>query len=97
MAFQNTPFRAARACSLSALLATGLLLGTHASADDLCNVPEADRQPVAALQQQLESKGWEVKNIKIDDGCYEAYAIDETGARVESYFDPQTFEVVKEM
>lgn len=66
-----------------------------AFASDLCNVPEADRQPIEALQKQLEDQGWEVKNMKVDDGCYEAYAIDDKGEKVEVYFDPKTFEVVK--
>ena len=75
-------------------LLVALTSGTVA-ASDLCSVPEADRQPIEALQQKLESEGWQVKKIKIDDGCYEAYAIDETGQRVEAYFDPMTFELLK--
>ena len=75
-------------------LLVALTSGTVA-ASDLCSVPEADRQPIEALQQKLESEGWQVKKIKLDDGCYEAYAIDETGRRVEAYFDPMTFELLK--
>lgn len=76
--------------ALIAVLATGVV-----AASNLCNVPEANRQPVEALQQKLESEGWQVKKIKMDDGCYEAYAVTDTGQRVEAYFDPKTFELVK--
>lgn len=43
-----------------------------------------------ALKKQLTDKGWKVNRIKIDGGCYEVYAIDENGKRVEAYFHPQT-------
>jgi hypothetical protein len=77
-----------------ATLLTAFAVGS-AEASNLCDVAEKDRQPVELLQQKLESEGWQVKNIKIDDGCYEAYAIDTSGARVEAYFDPQTFQLIK--
>jgi hypothetical protein len=52
-------------------------------------------QPPEALQQKLSEDGWDVKRIKTEDGCYEAYAIDEQGRQVEAYFDPKTFDVVE--
>jgi len=76
--------------ALTTLLATGSV-----AASDLCNVPEADRQPVEALQQMLEGKGWQIKKIKMDDGCYEVYAMTDNGERIEAYFDPKTFAMVK--
>ena len=75
-------------------LMVALASGTVA-ASNLCNVPEANRQPIEALQQKLENEGWQVKNIKMDGGCYEAYAVTDTGQRVEAYFDPMTFELLK--
>ncbi|MEE9320935.1 MAG: PepSY domain-containing protein [Granulosicoccus sp.] len=77
-----------------ATLLTAFTVGS-AAASSLCDVAESDRQPIELLQQMLENEGWQVKNIKVDDGCYEAYAIDTSGARVEAYFDPQTFELIK--
>jgi hypothetical protein len=38
----------------------------------------------------LKEKGWQVRRIKEDGGCYEVYALDETGQRVEAYFHPVT-------
>lgn len=83
----------------SLILSAGFLglvfVSGTSSASDRCNVAEADRQPIEALEQKLVDEGWDVKNIKVDDGCYEAYAINAEGQRVEAYFDPGTFELVE--
>jgi hypothetical protein len=46
------------------------------------------------LQAKLEKQGWQVRKIKEDGGCWEVYAIDEKGNRVEAYFHPETLEQV---
>jgi len=46
------------------------------------------------LKKQLTDKGWKIRRIKIDGGCYEVYAINDKGKRVESYFHPVTFDHV---
>ena len=66
-----------------------------ASSDKRCSVPMAEWQPVAALQQKLQNDGWRVNSIKTDDDCYEVYATDDKGRRIEAYFNPKTFETVK--
>ncbi len=60
-----------------------------------CKVPDSEKQPIEALQKKLEAKGWKVNKIKVDNGCYETYAIDEKGKKVEVYFDPKTLEEAK--
>jgi len=47
------------------------------------------------LAAMLKEKGWEVRNIKVDGGCYEVYALDEKQERVEAYFHPVTLERVE--
>lgn len=47
-------------------------------------------QPQEKLTALLEEKGWEVRKIKVDGGCYEVYALDEHHERVEAYFHPVT-------
>ena len=42
------------------------------------------------LTSLLKEKGWQVRRIKEDGGCYEVYALDEKGGRVEAYFHPRT-------
>ena len=53
--------------------------------------PKEGWQPSAKLEQQLKDKGWTVRKIKVDGGCYEVYGLDEKGQRVEAYFHPVTF------
>ena len=60
-----------------------------------CDVPEIEWQPPEVLAQELSDDGWDVRLIKTDDGCFEAYAIDDQGRRVEAHFDPKTFDVVE--
>lgn len=52
--------------------------------------PQDTWQPQAKLEKQLTEKGWTVRRIKIDGGCYEVYALNEKGERVEAYFHPRT-------
>ena len=65
-----------------------------AMASDLCSVAEAEWRPQAELEAELTAKGWTISNVKTEDGCYEVYAKDETGKRVEVFFDPLSFEAV---
>lgn len=52
-------------------------------------------QPQEKLTAMLKEKGWDVRNVKIDGGCYEVYALDEKQERVEAYFHPVTLERVQ--
>jgi hypothetical protein len=78
---------------LGALIAT--LAAAPAFAGGLCSVPQSDWQPKEALQKQLESDGWAIKKINVDEGCYEVYA-KKGDQRMEAYFNPKTFEIVKQ-
>lgn len=73
----------------------GLIGAGSASAAELCNVPEGEWQPKEALQKQLEGEGVTIKKIKIDEGCYEVYGTDKDGKKIENYYDPKTFSLVK--
>lgn len=78
---------------LGAFIAT--LAAAPAFAGDLCSVPQAEWQPKEALQKQLETDGWAIKKINVDGGCYEVYA-KKGDQRMEAYFNPKTFEIVKQ-
>ena len=56
--------------------------------------PKEGWQPQAKLEKQLLDKKWQVRRIKVDGGCYEVYAMNEKGERVEAYFHPVTLEPV---
>lgn len=79
-----------------AAIALTMISGGAAFAGEGCTVPEAEWQPEQALRQKLESEGWKINRIKIDDGCYEVYGFDGEGQRKETYFDPKTFAFVRE-
>ena len=53
--------------------------------------PKSGWQAPEKLEKQLTEQGWTVRRIKEDGGCYEVYALDDKGQRVEAYFHPVTF------
>ena len=56
--------------------------------------PKSGWKPTSALEEQLKAKGWTVRKVKEDGGCYEVYALDDKGKRGEYYFHPVTLEPV---
>lgn len=66
-----------------------------AHADDACLAPMADWQPRAAVVDLARSKGWTVRRIKIDDGCYQIEARDAEGRPVEALVHPATLKVLE--
>jgi hypothetical protein len=56
--------------------------------------PKSGWQPIEKLEQMLKEKGYSVRRIKEDGGCYEVYATDKKGKRGEYYFHPVTLEPV---
>ena len=52
--------------------------------------PRDQWQPQEKLSSLLKEKGWQVRRIKEDGGCYEVYALNDKGERVEAYFHPRT-------
>lgn len=76
--------------ALVATLGAGMSL-----ADDDCHDPVADWQPKETLQQHVEAKGWEVRKIKVDDGCYEVKGYDQHGNKVEAEYFPASLRLRK--
>ena len=87
-------------CRLSAALvaaAIAALPAQVASASGLatCDSGSPDTwQPQEKLTAMLKQKGWDVRSVKVDGGCYEVYALDDKRERVEAYFHPVTLERV---
>lgn len=101
---KNTPVTVLGAASKKALpaalfsgfIATACLVIAPAFADgDECRDPVTDWQPKEQLRQKVEAKGWEVKRIKVDDGCYEIKGYDRKGHEIEAKFSPASFEVIE--
>jgi len=60
-----------------------------------CDSGSPDKwQSQEKLTAILKAKGWDVRKIKVDGGCYEVYALDDKGERIEAYFHPVTLERV---
>jgi hypothetical protein len=60
-----------------------------------CNSgPQSGWQSEDVLRKKLVDQGWQIRRIKIDGGCYEVYALDGSGKRVEAYFHPVTLDSV---
>ena len=88
------------AAALAALVgAAGLAL---ASDDDDkakrlgVDVPPEQRMSIAQVTEKLTGQGYEVRKIESDDGVYEAYVIDQSGARLEVYVHPATGEILRQ-
>ncbi len=80
-----------------AIISITLGLSAHAAlahGDFKCNVPSKEWQLKEDLTDKLKAEGWDVRKVKIDNGCYEVYGFDGKGKRRESYFDPKTLELV---
>lgn len=78
------------------ILLAALIVGTAlpAFASERCTAPKDKWRPVDELKAELTAKKWAIKNVKIEDGCYEVYGKDDKGQRVEIFFDPVSFEAV---
>lgn len=72
-----------------------VLAAGPALAEDDCDIPMANWQPREAVRTMAEERGWQVKRIKIDDGCYEIRAVDADGRAFEAKIDPQTLVVIE--
>jgi hypothetical protein len=82
-----------RQCMLVSAAMLGAALSLPAAATGLATCdsgPKEGWQPQGKLETDLKSRGWQVRRIKVDGGCYEVYALNEKGERVEAYFHPVT-------
>lgn len=66
-----------------------------ALAEEGCFVPMSDWQPRAAVVKLAQDKGWTVRRIKIDDGCYEIDGSDAAGRSIEVTVHPATLQVIE--
>lgn len=78
---------------LSAVAAT---LSAPAFASEYCTGGSHDQwMSRQQITEKAEAMGYQVRQVKTEDGCFEVKAVNENGARFEIYFDPVTGEVVK--
>ena len=51
-------------------------------------------KPQEALETQLKSEGLTVREVKVENGCYEVYAVDSAGKQVNLAYNAETLEQV---
>ena len=67
------------------------------AAEVKCSQPEANWKQIEELKTKLiAEEGWTISNVKTEGGCYEVYAKDRDGKKIEVFFDPVTFDKVGE-
>ena len=81
--------------SILTAVITSCLVSGVAMADDHCTDPVSDWQPKEKLREIMLKKGWSVKRIKVDDGCYEVKGRDRNGHRSEAKFSPTSLKLIE--
>lgn len=79
---------------VTTLVASSLMAGTALASKD-CQDPVADWQPKENLSQMLETAGWTVNRIKVDDGCYEIKGYDQQNNKIKAEYYPATLRLRK--
>lgn len=59
-------------------------------------LPKSQWKPHTELEAKLVKEGWVIRRMEVAASCYEVYAKDPKGKRVEAFFNPVTFERVEE-
>jgi len=77
------------------LAATPLVASVALASPSCGNAPQASWMSLADVEAKATAMGYKVRQVKIEDGCYEIYALDKDGKRVEAYLNPVTAEVVE--
>ena len=76
-------------------LFASFLVASTAQPDVDCAVPMTQWQPRDAVLVLAADNNWQVRRIKIDDGCYEIYATDADGRQFEVKVNPGTLAVLE--
>jgi hypothetical protein len=68
-----------------------IAMSSGAFAANECSKSQASKfQPQSTLEDQLKAQGLTVRRIKTEKGCYEVYAVDKSGKKVNLAFNAET-------
>ncbi len=81
--------------ALTLVALAGTTLPANASDDNCTSAPSAEWRTKDEATAAADALGYKVSRMKVEDSCYEAYAHDKDGRRVEIYIDPMTLKVVR--
>ena len=59
------------------------------------NAPKSEWMSEDAIKAKAADAGYDVRRVKVEDGCYEVYGIDAKGMKAEIYMNPVTGETVE--
>ncbi len=77
----------------AAVTAAGLAGVSPAFASGSCSTaPQSQWQPQSALETQLKADGYDIRQIKVENGCYEVYATDSNGNRMNLAYNAETLQ-----
>ena len=76
------------------LTATALIVASPAfAASGTCSkAPKSAWQPQSKLESMLKADGLTVRQIKVENGCYEVYATDKAGKRQNMAYNAETLQ-----
>ena len=73
------------------LTAIAVVVASPAFAANGCSTaPKTKWQPQSALESMLKTDGLTIRQIKVENGCYEVYATDKTGKRMNVAYNAET-------
>lgn len=84
-----------RMALIAAALLGALASGTALADDDECKAPMTQWQPREAVAEMAKARGWTVRRLKVDDGCYQIRGEDENGRAFKAKIDPASLAVVR--
>jgi hypothetical protein len=69
-----------------------LMTGPALAAATCSTAPAAQFKPQSTLETQLKAEGLTVRQIKVENGCYEVYALDKSGKKLNVAYNAETLE-----
>jgi hypothetical protein len=71
----------------------GMIAGPALAAGGSCSTaPKSQFKPKTTLEAQLTAEGLTVRQIKVEKGCYEVYAVDKAGKKVNLAYNAETLQ-----
>jgi hypothetical protein len=77
---------------VTAAIAMAIATPVFAAGSSCSSAPESQWQPQSKLETMLKGEGLKVLQVKIEKGCYEVYATDKGGKRVNLAYNAETLQ-----
>jgi cytochrome b len=75
--------------ALLTLATVTMITGTAHASSSYCNEPRSKWMSMDEARASVTKMGYKVRKMKVDDGCYEAYAIDDNGTPDGDLYQPR--------